>query len=569
MSQPNDLAAHALKQPFAAGMEGVSPATAAKRRRRVVVASSLGAVFEAYDIVLFGPLAAIIAKHFFSGLDETSAYILTLLSLGLGAVVRPLGGVVFGRLGDLVGRKIAFLVTIVIAGVSTFLVGLLPSYAAIGIASPALLMLMRILQGLALGGEFGGAVVYIAEHAHPSRRGLATSAIHTTTALGLMLAIVVVLACQALVGKDAFEEWGWRIPFLLSGVMLLISVYIRLKLEESPVFQELKRSRRTSTAPLAEALGTWRYAKRSLIVLFGAVAGHAVVSATATYPIYLLMLNLKIDWVQLQWIILGSSACSVIFIVAAGWLSDHVGRKPLVLAGMLLMALGCFPLYQAVTHYASPALEEAVARTPVVVYADRADCSLRLDPLGVVEYKRSCDIARTAAAKAAAPYVSRDAPAGAVAYIQIGDGRLQAFDGRELDSKTYAARFAAFGKQVRDALTSSGYPPRAVPQRTNVVALIGVLATLSLFAALASGPMGAWLSELFPTRIRGTSFSTLYQIGWGWFGGLLPTISFTAFAATGNLYAGLWYSLAVIVPAFFISLAFLTETRGRRLEHVE
>jgi MFS family permease len=535
--------------------------------RRVVVASSLGAIFEAYDLVLFGPMAAIIAAQFFSGLDPAYAYIFTLLSIAVTYVARPFGGLVFGPLGDRVGRKYAFLLTIVMMGLATVCIGLLPSYAAIGVASPLLLMGLRIIQGLAFGGEFGGAVTYIAEHAPASRRGFATSAVAITMACGLVLAILVVIACGWVLGKDAFEAWGWRIPFLLSAVLMLLSVYIRLRLHESPIFLSMKKAGRASKAPLREAFGRWSHMRTVLLVLFGAIAGQSVATATGAYPIYLLMLNLKIDPFLLHYTILGYSVFFVAAMIVAGWLSDRVGRKPVVLAGFLGTALAAYPVFQGITHYAHPRLEAAVAANPVTVVANPATCTRQLDPLGLAEFRSGCDVARRAVAKLGVPHSNRDAPAGSAALVQIGATTLPAFDGRGLDRTAFTQQAKAFEGWLAGALSAAGYPARAAPETTNVPALIGLMAVLNIFVAMASAPLAIWLIEMFPTRIRTTAFALPYNVG-GWFGGFLPAIAFTAFTVTGNLYAGLWYSVGVLLISLAVGGLFLPETRGRALEEV-
>ncbi|MGU3663900.1 MFS transporter [Methylobacterium sp. A49B] len=531
------------------------------------MASSLGAVFEAYDLVLFGPMAAIVARQFFSGLDEAYAYVFTLLSAAVTFLARPFGGLIFGRLGDLVGRKYTFLLTIVIMGGATVAIGLLPPYAAIGVLSPALLMGLRIVQGLAFGGEFGGAVTYIAEHAPADRRGLATSAVGITMACGLVLAILVVIACETLLGKAAFEAWGWRIPFLLSAVLMLVSVYMRLKLQESPVFLRMRRGGGGSRQPVREALGRWSSLRIVLLVLFGLVAGQSVASATGAYPIYLLMLNLKIDPFLLHYTILGYSTCLVACMIAAGWLSDRIGRKPIMLAGFLGTALLAVPVYEGVTRYAHPALAAAVADRPVVVAADPAGCSRQFDPFGLARFESPCDLARRTVAKLGVPYATRDLPPGSPVQIMIGTASLAAFDGTGLDKKALDARTADLGKALAAAVAAAGYPAKADPAKTNLPALIALLSLLNACVALASAPLAAWMIELFPTRIRNTALSVPYAVG-GWFGGFLPAIAFSAFTMTGNLYAGLWYALVVLAAAFLVSALFLPETRGRPLDGI-
>ncbi|MFC7397531.1 MFS transporter [Chelatococcus sp. GCM10030263] len=549
----------------AAPLAGAAPAVPARSElRRVVFASSLGAIFEAYDLVLFGPMAGIIAAQFFSGLDPAYAYIFTLLSAAIGYVVRPIGGLVFGRLGDLVGRKHSFLVTIVLMSLSTVVIGLVPNYAAIGLAAPLVYMSMRVLQGLAYGGEFGGAVTYVAEHAPAHKRGFATSAVAITGACGLVLAILVVLACEFALGTEAFEAWGWRIPFLISGVLMLISIYIRLRLRESPLFLEMKKTGQGSKAPVREAFGRWRYLRISLLVLFGAIAGQSVANATGVYPIYLLMLNLKIDPFQLHYTILGYSLFFVAFMIAAGWLSDRVGRKPVVLAGFLGTALAAYPTFQAITHYARPDLVEVLAQHPITVIADPSECTAQFDPIGLAEFRSSCDVARRAVAKLGIPYVERNAPAGTSARIEIGGATIAGFDGDGLDRAAFTAQSKDLDKAIAAALAGAGYPTRADPARTNVPALIALLSFLNFFVALATAPLAAWLIEMFPTRIRYTAFSLPYNIG-GWFGGFMPAIAFSAFTVTGNLYAGLWYSVVILCLSTLIGALFLPETRNRSL----
>ncbi|MDP4021605.1 MFS transporter [Methylobacterium sp. NEAU 140] len=550
-----------------APVEAAAPAGDSGRMRRVVVASSLGAVFEAYDLVLYGPMAAIIARTFFSGLDEAYAYVFALLSAAVSYLARPFGGLIFGRLGDLAGRKYAFLLTIVVMGGSTVLIGLLPCYAAVGIASPILLMSLRFVQGLAFGGEFGGAVTYIAEHASARNRGLATSAVGITMACGLILAILVVLACETLLGKAAFEAWGWRIPFLLSAVLMLVSVYMRLRLQESPLFLRMRSGGGLAKRPVREALGQWRYLRTGLLVLFGAVAGQSVATATGAYPIYLLMLNLKIDPFLLHYTILGYSTGLVACLIAAGWLSDRVGRKPVMLAGFIGTALVALPVFQAVTHRAHPALETAMAAHPVVVAADPAGCSRQFDPLGLAPFRTPCDVARRAVAKLGIPYETRAVEAGAPAQVLVGAAAVAAFDGRGMDKAAFDAGNAAFGRSLAAALSEAGYPARADPARTDVPALIGLLVLLNAFVALASAPLAAWMIELVPTRIRSTVLSLAYNLG-GLFGGFFPAIAFSAFTATGSLYAGLWYATAVLAVSAAVAALFLPETRGRPLDAV-
>jgi MFS family permease len=545
-----------------------TPLATSSSLRRVVIASSLGAIFESYDLTLFGPLAAIIAAQFFANLDSSSAYVFTLLSFALPYVVRPLGGVIFGHLGDRTGRKYSFLVTITILGTTTVLIGLLPSYATIGIASPILLMTLRVCQGLGFGGEFGSAVTYIAEHAQPERRGLATAAVVITNACGLVLSILVVLATEVTMGQGAFERWGWRIPFLLSAVLMLTSIYMRRRLQESPVFVQLRAAGRLSTAPLREAFATRRYLGRALLAVAGVVAGSSVAAALGTYPIFFLMLNLRIDPFLLHYTILGYSVLFVLFLIGAASLSDRLGRKPVIVAGFVLTALACIPIFKAIPHYANPALEAAAAAAPIRVQADPADCTGQIDPIGVRTPRTSCDIVLRTLAKAAVPYSKAAAPSHSPARVVIGQASVTAFDGRGLTAAEYDARAHAFAGELASALASNGYPKHADAGQTRVIALIGLLALLNLFVALAAGPSAAWLVEMFPSRIRDSALSVPYNVG-AWFGGFLPTIVFAVFTLTGDFYAGLWYAVAVLVVSSATAVLFLPETRGKSLGAID
>jgi MFS family permease len=547
---------------------GAAPAGSHSSVRRVVVASSLGAIFESYDLALFGPLAAIISTRFFANLDATSAYVFTLLSFGVAYVVRPLGALVFGRMGDRVGRKYSFLATITILGSATVLIGLLPTYATVGLIAPVLMMILRVLQGLAFGGEFGSAVSYIAEYARTTRRGLATGAFVITAACGLALAILVVLATEMTVGQSAFERWGWRVPFLFGGVLMFVSAYMRRRLQESPLFVALRTQGSLSADPLREAFATRRYLPRAVLATLGAVAGSSVATAVGAYPIYFLMLNLRIDPFQLHYTILGYSVLYIAFLIGAAALSDRVGRKPLMVAGFVTTALACFPVFKAITHYADPALETAAVVAPIRVLVNPSECSAQLDPVGVRTPHTSCDIAHRALAKAAVPYATIAAPEVSTAQVAVGAVYVTAFDGQGLDVSEYGARTRAFERELRAALASAGYPSRAAPDRTNVVALIALLALLNLFVAMAAGPLAAWLVEMFPTRIRDSATAVSYNIG-VWFGGFLPTIVFTVFTLTGNFYSGLWYAVLVLLCSSVICVLCLPETRGRPLGAID
>ena len=540
-----------------------TPASLTKGHKKVIFASSLGTVFEWYDFYLYGSLAAIIAKQFFTGLNPTSGFIFALLAFAAGFAVRPFGALVFGRIGDMVGRKYTFLITIVIMGLSTFLVGLLPTYASIGVAAPIALIVLRLLQGLALGGEYGGAATYVAEHAPPGKRGLYTSFIQITATFGLFLSLIVILLCRKFLGAE-FDTWGWRIPFLISALLLGISVYIRLQLNESPLFQQMKAEGRASKAPLTESFGNWSNGKIVLLALFGATAGQAVVwYAGQFYSLFFLTQTLKIEAFTANLLIAASLLIATPFFVVFGALSDRIGRKPIIMLGCLLAAMTYFPIFKALTHYGNPAIATAAATSPVVVTADPDTCSFQFNPVGTSKFTTSCDIAKSALAKGGTPYSNVDAPAGSVATVSIGDTVIDAFEGKGQDADTLKAGTARFGDEVKAALTAAGYPEKADPARINTPMVILLLAILVIYVTMVYGPIAAWLVELFPTRIRYTSMSLPYHIGNGWFGGFLPTISFALVAASGNIYQGLWYPIVIAVMTLVIGTLFLPETKDR------
>ncbi len=529
--------------------------------KKVIFASSLGTVFEWYDFYLYGSLAAIIAKQFFSALNPASAFIFALLAFAAGFAVRPFGALLFGRIGDMIGRKYTFLVTIVIMGLSTFLVGILPSYASIGVAAPVILIALRMLQGLALGGEYGGAATYVAEHAPNGKRGFYTSFIQTTATLGLFLSLLVILGCRYFLGTEAFEAWGWRIPFLLSVVLLGISVWIRLQLSESPLFQEMKDQGKTSKAPISESFFT-KNGKIALLALLGATAGQAVVwYAGQFYALFFLTQTLKVDGTTANLLIAGSLIIGTPFFILFGWWSDKIGRKPIILGGCLIAALTFFPIFKALTHYANPAMEEAVATSPVVVVADPGTCSFQFDPVGKKVFSSSCDIAKAALAKAGVTYTNQDAPAGTVAHINVGSARVEAFEGAALEPAAFKTGSEDFGKSLKTSLTGAGYPEKADPARIDKPMVLMLLTILVIYVTMVYGPIAAWLVELFPTKIRYTSMSLPYHIGNGWFGGFLPTIAFAMVVASGNIYQGLWYPIVIAAMTLVIGTLFLPETK--------
>jgi sugar transport protein len=541
------------------------PGTAAQGRRKVVLASSLGTAFEWYDFYLYGALAGVIGDNFFSMYDEGTRGVFALLPFAAGFLVRPFGALFFGRLGDLVGRKYTFLVTIILMGAATFLVGLLPTAGAIGIAAPILLLLLRLAQGFALGGEYGGAATYVAEHAPQDRRGLYTGFVQVTATGGLLLSLVVILATRAALGEAAFADWGWRIPFLLSVVLLAISVWIRAQLEESPAFLRMKREGTHSKAPVAEAFLRWRNARVALVALFGLAAGQGVVWYTGQfYALFFLGQVLKVDGftqdVLVAWALLLGSGGFVLF----GWLSDRVGRKPIILGGCLLAALTYFPLFGLMSRVANPALDEAHRTIPVQLLVDREGCSFRFDPTGVARFTRPCDIAREALARASVAYTVEDggAPDGIAAAVRIAGG------------PPIPAEAHGFAQELQAALAAAGYPSAANPGvvrissaldvfRPQPAALVGILTLLVLYVAMVYGPIAAALVELFPTRIRYTSLSLPYHIGNGWFGGMLPATAFAMAAQTGDPHFGLWYPVAVALMSVAVGLALVPETRRR------
>ena len=547
-------------------MATATPSTAIRpmttEERKVIFASSLGTVFEWYDFYLYGSLAAIIAKQFFAGLDPTSAFIFALLAFAAGFIIRPFGALVFGRLGDMIGRKYTFLVTILIMGISTFIVGVLPNYASIGVAAPVILICLRLLQGLALGGEYGGAATYVAEHAPHGKRGAYTSWIQTTATLGLFLSLLVILGTRTIMGEPAFNDWGWRIPFLVSILLLAVSVWIRLSLSESPAFQKMKAEGKTSKAPLSESFGQWKNLKIVLLALFGLTAGQAVVWYTGQfYALFFLTQQLKVDAVTANLMIAAALVIGTPFFVVFGSLSDKIGRKPIIMAGCLLAILTYFPVFKALAEAANPDLAAAQAKNKVVVVADPAECSFQFNPTGTVKFTSSCDIAKQVLAAGSVSYDNEAAPAGTPAVIKIGDDVIQSYTTKGIPADEAKAKDAAFKKAVAETLKKDGYPTKADPAKMNKGMMIVILAYLVILVTMVYGPIAAALVEMFPTRIRYTSMSLPYHIGNGWFGGLLPTTSFAIVAQTGNMYNGLWYPIIVAGMTLVIGMLFFRETK--------
>ena len=538
-----------------------STRTLAGGEKLVIFASSLGTVFEWYDFYLYGSLAPNIAKHFFSAVNPGAAFIFTLLAFAAGFFVRPFGALVFGRLGDLIGRKYTFLVTILIMGISTTAVAILPGYETAGIAAPVVLIALRLLQGLALGGEYGGAATYVAEHAPMCKRGIFTAWIQTTATLGLFLSLLVIIGCRLTMAPADFDEWGWRVPFGLSLILLVVSLWIRLKLDESPVFQKMKAEGKGSHAPLTESFLRWGNAKIVILALVGLTAGQAVVWYTGQfYALFFLTQTLKVDAQTAQLLIATSLLIGTPFFLVFGALSDKIGRKPIIMAGCLLAAVTYFPLFHGLTHYVNPALEAAQSKDPVTVIADPADCSFQFNPVGTAKFTQSCDVAKAALVARSVPYQNVAGPAGSVAQIKIGDQTIDAYAAAEAKDKA-----PVFAKAVGDAVTGAGYPPKADPAKIDYVMTTLLLFVMVLYVTMVYGPIAAMLVELFPTRIRYTSMSLPYHIGNGWLGGFLPATAFAIVASTGNIYSGLWYPIVIASITFVVGILFVPETKDRQI----
>jgi MFS family permease len=538
----------------------ISHAPMTGEEKKVIFASSLGTVFEWYDFYLYGSLAAIIAKQFFAGLDPTSAFIFALLAFAAGFIVRPFGALVFGRLGDMIGRKYTFLVTILIMGLSTFIVGVLPNYNAIGAAAPVILIALRLLQGLALGGEYGGAATYVAEHAPHGRRGAYRAWIQTTATMGLFLSLLVILGTRTAIGEEAFQDWGWRVPFVVSIALLAISVWIRMSMNESPAFKKMKEEGKTSKAPLSESFGQWSNLKIVILALFGLVAGQGVVWYTGQfYALFFLTQALKVDGPTANILVAVSLLIATPFFVVFGTLSDKIGRKPIILGGCLIAALTYFPLFKALTEAANPDLARAQATAPVTLVADPAECSFQFNPTGTAKFTSSCDIAKQVLANNSVNY--ENVTGAGAAQIKVGDKVIESYSSKGLPADEAKKKDGEFKKAVVAAIKEAGYPAKADPAKLNKPLVVAILTLLVLYVTMVYGPIAAMLVEMFPTRIRYTSMSLPYHIGNGWFGGLLPTTAFAIVAQTGNIYNGLWYPIIVALMTFVIGLLFVRETK--------
>lgn len=535
---------------------------------KVILASSLGTMFEWYDFFLYGLLASYISAQFFSGVNETTAFILALAAFASGFAIRPLGSIVFGRIGDLVGRKKTFLITMGLMGLSTFAVGFLPSYASIGIAAPIILVLLRLIQGLAVGGEYGGAATYVAEHAPKGKRGLFTSFIQTTATIGLFTALLLVIGLRYLMGEEAFAEWGWRVPFLLSILLLSVSLWIRFQLAESPVFQKMKDEGKISKAPLTEAFGRWSNLKFVLIALFGAVAGQGVIGYTGQfYTLFYLERIADVDPATSNILLVTALILATPTFVFFGWLSDKIGRKKIIVTACLLAALTLFPLFKALTFAANPELATAVENSPVTVAAYDDECSFQFDPIGKNTFDTtSCDIAKAYLARDGINYANVDVPSGTIAQVHIGDTVIEAPNPATLNKAALAKEVTQFQKQVETSLLEAGYPKEADPDKINRPLVIAIILAIMLMVTAAYAPLAAMLVELFPARIRYTSMSLPYHIGNGWFGGFLPTTAFAMVAATGNIYYGLWYPVLIAGMTAIVGFLFLPETFRRNID---
>ena len=548
--------------------EGVGADAGEKRAsmRTIVAASSAGTAFEWYDFFIFGSLSGLIGKLFFANLSPTEGVIFALGVFGAGFLFRPVGALVFGWVGDRMGRKGAFLVTVSLMGLATLAVGFLPTYAQAGLLAPSLLLVMRLIQGFALGGEYGGAAVYVAEHAPAKRRGEYTGWVQVSASFGLIGALGVIYLTSKIIGQDAFNAWGWRIPFFFSAVLLAISLWMRLKLSESPAFKRMEAEGGRSHAPFAESFGRWRYLKIVILALVAIMIAQGVVWYTIFFYVQTFMQQiLKVDAVTVTELILAATVISAPLYVFFAWLSDRIGRKPVMLLGMAIAIVGLFPAFHLMTQYANPALAAANQKTPVVVVADPSTCSLQFDPVGKAAFTSSCDIAKTTLANAGVSYRNEAGPRGTLAYVKVGEARAPSAEGGGLPTAKFKALQAEVGARIKAALKAAGYPDKADPAQVNFGMLLAIMTVLVVAATALYGPIASCLVELFPTRIRYTAMSLPYNIGTGWVGGFVPFVSFAMVVAKGDIYYGLWYPVLATVVSFVVALVFLPETRGRDL----
>jgi MFS family permease len=538
----------ALNPPRSGGMTS--------EERLVIFASSLGTVFEWYDFYIYGTLGVFLAKYFFSNVPAAVGFIFALLAFAAGFAVRPFGALIFGRLGDLIGRKYTFIITMSLMGFGTFFIGVLPGYATWGILAPIVLIALRLVQGLALGGEYGGAAIYVAEHAPANKRGYYTSWIQTTATLGLFMALLLILGIRTAMGEGPFGDWGWRIPFLLSAILLIVSLWIRLKLNESPLFLRMVEEGKASKRPLAEAFGEWKNLKVAIAALLGATAGEAVIwYGGQFYALFFLTQTLKVSAVSAQIMIALALAIGTPCFILFGALSDKIGRKPIMLAGFALAAVTYFYIFQGITHFANPKLASALAAAPVTVTADPNECSFQFKATGTEKYTTGCDNIKSALVNLSVNYNNVTAPPGTKASVQVGNQTIDS------DTPNLAAAIAT-------AVKNHGYPASADPNDINYPMTVLLLVILVVYVTMVYGPIAAWLVELFPTRIRYSGVSLPYHIGNGWFGGFLPATVFAIVAATGNIYSGLWYPVAVAAMSFVVALIFLPETKDRDITHM-
>ena len=545
------------------------PTADRRKLRRIVFGTSAGTIFEAYDFILFGSLAPVISRLFFAAVNETAAFIFTLLTFAAGFAVRPLGALLFGRMGDKTGRKKAFIITITLMGLSTFAIGLLPTYASIGILAPILLIALRMVQGLAFGGEYGGAVVYTAEHAPQGQRGLYVGWIQTAAGFALFMSFLVIFLTRSTVGEATFEAWGWRIPFLISIGLLVISLWVRLTLEESPMFRKMVAEGRNSKRPLKEAFLEWPNLRLVLKVLFGLMAVQGVLFYTAHfYSQFFLTQILKVDGATVTFVMMVVTAISVFLYLFFSWLSDRIGRKIVILTGTILSVVTAFPLFHALADAANPAVAAAQRAAPVTVVADASECSLQFDPVGQAAFVSSCDIAKSTLARRGVSYNNAAASPGTLATVRVGENVIESIEGRGLEPAALAAARSELEGRLTAALAAAGYPDRADPAAVNVPLVTAIILAMVTFAVMVYAPMAAMAIEIFPTRIRYSALSLPYHIGSGWFGGFLPAIAFAMVAASGDIYFGLWYPVVVAGIGIVVLGFLLAETKGRDIQRI-